>query len=298
MIDKVTADNTHHMNSKTKALISLHVSLVLIGASGLFAKLVSTSALFLVFGRVVFAAAVLGCILAYRKKLILPRNIKAALPLFAMGALLTFHWLAFFHGIQLSSVAIGVLTLMTFPVFITVLEPVLMKKPFHKADVLSVFLCCIGVWLVVPKEAITQGQDMIAGAIWGVLAGLSYAFILLMHKRYIDTYSATQINFYQCFVVMVILLPAVLWVQEDVLLLDWFYVFLHGVIFTALAFTLYVGAAKHLSAQVISISSMLEILYGIILAWIILDEQMEAQMALGGALILLAAYMALRTQRA
>lgn len=288
------------METRTKSLIGLHIAIALIGASGLFAKLVSASAIFFVFGRVLFAAITLGLIIAWRhkvlgRKITLPRSVKDCVALSVIGILLTIHWIAFFHGIQLSSVAIGVLTLMTFPVFVTILEPILSKTRFRFADIISIILCCIGVITIVPYDPATvSGPRPFEGAIWGIVAGISYAFILLMHKRYITAYSATQLNFYQCVVVMIVLLPVTLWMGEEISSLDWAYVMVHGTVFTALAFTLYVATAKHLTAQVISISSMLEVVYGIILAWLLLGEGIEPRMIAGGALIVISAYIALK----
>ena len=47
--------------------------------------------------------------------------------LIASGVLLSFHWFAFFHSIQLSTVAVGVIGFSTYPVFVTFLEPLFVQ---------------------------------------------------------------------------------------------------------------------------------------------------------------------------
>ncbi len=253
----------------------------------------STSALFIVFGRVLFASFALGLFLTYRKEAVLPRTVRDGLVFVLIGVLITFHWFAFFHSIQLSSVAIGLLTFSTFPIFTIFLEPVFFKGRLTLWDIGVAFLCCFGVWFVVPVgESVSNGY--ILGAFWGIAAGLSYAFIVLLNKKYVQSYSAINLTFYQCFVAMVLTVPVVLWMAEPVSFIDWVYVFLNGVVCTAFAHTLYIYSARYIDAKTISISTMLELFYGVVLAYFILNEELSIRMLLGGGLIVLASYLAIK----
>lgn len=274
------------------ALISLHVSVFLMGASGLFGKLVSTSAFFLVFGRVLFAAIVLAAVMRWRGDGFRPQSRKDAVVFLALGALMAFHWFSFFHAIQLSSVALGLLTFSTFTVFATVLEPFFFPQRLTWRDAGVVALCCAGVWVLLPDFKLEP--QMMAGVVWGILSGLSYAFMLLLNKNYVQRYQPMTLTFYQCFVAMLVLLPVVLWRMESVLPMDWLYLVVHGAVCTALAFTLYVASAKSVSAQIISVTTMLEVFYGAVLAYFLLGEAMNAGMIAGGVLIMSASYLAMR----
>lgn len=277
---------------KRNALIALHSGIFLMGASGVFAKLISTSAYFLVFGRTGFAALALALVMHWKGRGFKPQSRKDAGFLIALGVLLAFHWFAFFHSIQVSSVALGFLTFSTFPVFTMVLEAIVFKEKLRRNDFSAAILCCAGVFLIAEKCG-GLGGDIAVGMFWGVLAGLSYAVMLLVNKNYISRYSPTSLIFYQCLVACIVMTPVVLWRMEPVLPMDWVYLAVHGIILTALAFTLYVASTKVLSAKLVSVTAMLELVYGIILAWIVLGERMDAQIALGGALILLASYLVL-----
>jgi drug/metabolite transporter (DMT)-like permease len=50
----------------------------------------------------------------------------------AMGA----HWVTYFQSLQLSTVAIGILPLRTYPVMTAVVEPMLVREPLHGLDML------------------------------------------------------------------------------------------------------------------------------------------------------------------
>ncbi len=280
------------MNEEHKALIGLHISVFLVGVTGLLSKLVTTSAVFIVFGRVLFASAALVLILKCRKESILPKTVKDAFVFIALGALLSFHWYAFFHSIKLSSVAIGLLTFATFPFFTTFLEPVFFRTVLKLRDVALAFLCCFGVWLIVPE--IDLSEDYGQGVVWGILSGASYAFILLVNKKYVASYSPLNLTLYQCFVALVITSPIVFLMQETVMTMDWIYLFFNGVICTAIAHTLYIYSSRFIAAKTISIVTMLELIYGIVLAYLILGEKVGVYMAAGGCIIMFAAYLSSR----
>mgnify|MGYP003672661768 CR=1 FL=1 len=282
------------MNEKTKSLIGLHIGIFLVGITGLLAKVMSSSVLFIVFGRVMFAAAALGLFLAYRKKPVWPRNWRDAGGFLLIGALLALHWYAFFYAIQISTVALGLLTMMTFPVFTTILEPFFFRAKLGARDVLIAALCAIGVWMVAPIGMSDLDPQYITGAIWGVAAGFLISLVLLMNKKYVQSYSAINVTFYQCAVAFVLTLPFMVWSGESILPIDWLYVFLNGVICTALAHSLFIFSARILSAQVVSVTAIMELFYGAVLAYLILGEGLEGNMIFGGVLIVGASYLAIR----
>ena len=283
------------MDEKQKAFIGLNFSIFLVGVTGLFGKIISTSAFFIVFGRVLFAVMALFLFLKLKREKLKPNSAKDMLMFLGLGALLTFHWFAFFHSIKLSSVAIGLLTFGTFPIFTTFLEPIFLKTKFTARDLIVAVICFVGVALVVPN--LNFQTDYGQGAIWGIIAGLSYAFIVITNKTYVARYSSVTLTFYQFSVSLLICLPVVLWMQETVLPMDWVYLAFNGVICTALAHSLYIYSSRYIDAQTISVLTMMEVLYGIVLAYFILNETITLQMGFGGGLIMLASYLAVRKHR-
>lgn len=239
-------------------------------------------------------ALALGLFLRYRKKPIWPRSWRDACGFLLIGALLTLHWYAFFYSIQLSTVALGLLTMMTFPVFTTILEPFFFKAKLGAGDILIAILCAIGVWLVVPIGLADLDLKYMAGALWGVAAGFFISLVLLMNKKYVQNYSAINVTFYQCSVAFILTLPFMVLSGESILPIDWLYVFLNGVVCTALAHSLFIFSARYLSAQVVSITAIMELFYGAILAYVLLGETLEGNMVLGGVFIVAASYLAIR----
>jgi len=108
---------------KRHGLLEIHIAVILFGLSGLFGKFLTLPPLVIVFGRTFFATLTLGIILAVFK---IPFRVKSSRDFFVLillGVILAAHWITFFHSIQISTVAVGLLTFSTFPIFVTFMEP-------------------------------------------------------------------------------------------------------------------------------------------------------------------------------
>ena len=121
---------------KKKSLFDIHVAVLLFGLAGLFGKWLILSPFIIVLGRVFFASITLALFLWLSKQSwkISPR--KNYLYLIFLGFILAVHWVSFFKSIQVSTVAVGLLSFATYPVFTTLLEPVLLKEKIIKINIL------------------------------------------------------------------------------------------------------------------------------------------------------------------
>ena len=117
--------DAHGWIAKNGGLVATHIAVLLFGLVGLFAKVVALPAIILVLGRTFYSSAFLGAYLAVkRQKFALKTRGDYVLIVFA-GIILAIHWTSFMQSIQVSTVAVGTLTLATFPLFSAVLEPLL-----------------------------------------------------------------------------------------------------------------------------------------------------------------------------
>jgi len=266
------------------ALLQVHASVFLFGLSGLFGKFLDLPATVIVLGRTGFATLALGLVLGLGGQTLRPRSAQDLLGMALLGGLLAFHWVSFFHSIQLATVAIGLLTFSSFPVFVTLLEPLLFKTPWRWRDGAIATLVVLGVALVIPEYR--PGSATTLGAIWGLLSGLSFALLQLLNKGYRQRYSALAIAFYQDFFACLSLLAIApltslaLSTREVGLLL------VLGVLCTAVAHTLFIESLAVLRTQTASIISALEPVYGILLAALVLGEVPSFRTLVGGGVII------------
>ncbi|WP_300667579.1 DMT family transporter [Desulfoluna sp.] len=271
----------------TRDFLLIHVATLLFGVAGLFGKLVYLSPVGIVFGRVFFAALFLGpaLFLAGRKIRLQRRQDYVFLGL--QGLILALHWGTFFKAIQVSSVAVGLLTFATFPVFTTLLEPLCERKAFQWTSLAPALWTLVGVFLVVPSFEV--GSAMCEGALWGLASGLTFAVLSLFNRRFTRRYHGAVISFWQDTAAALFLLPVLLISPEIPTKADVGLLLLLGVLFTGISHTLFIQGMRTVSARRASIVVSLEPVYGIAAALLILGEVPAVRSLAGGAMILAAA---------
>ncbi|WP_371381031.1 DMT family transporter [Sporomusa aerivorans] len=272
------------MNAKHKSLLEIHISVLLFGLSGLFGKLIVLPPMMIVFGRVVFASIFLYLLLRYRKKEIRLERPADYGYMAVIGFLLAIHWSTFFLSIQISTVAIGLLTFSTFPVFVTFLEPFFFKEKIVTADIAVALITFLGVVLVVPE--FEMGNQLTQGALWGGISGFSYALLSMMNRKYAGKYSGTVIAFYEQFIAAVLLLPFLFWYKPLVQPADIALLVILGIVFTGVAHSLFINGLKNIRTQTAGIISSAEPVYGIISAAVLLHEIPSLRELAGGCIIL------------
>jgi drug/metabolite transporter (DMT)-like permease len=281
------------MENKTRCLIQINVAVLLFGMAGLFGKFLAIGAVGIVFSRTFFAALTLALILIWKKEGLLFRSPKEYFLFFWLGAVLAMHWCTFFYSIKISSVAIGLLTYSTFPIFVTFLEPALLKEQLKIKDILIALVVFIGLVLIIPEYNLSNNITL--GVIWGTLSGLLFALLSVLNRKYVQKHSALTITFYQNAFACLCTLPFIFGGETASMLNEFFLLLLLGVFCTALSHTLFIQSMTHLKAQLASIIASLEPVYGIILAALLLGEYPNGRTLAGGLLIIgAAAYASLK----
>jgi drug/metabolite transporter (DMT)-like permease len=265
-------------------LFEIHIAVLLFGLAGLFGKLVNQPPAVIVFGRVFFAMAFLLPVLWYRKQSLRLDRGTDYLALLFQGLILAVHWGTFFKAIQVSTVAVGLITFSTFPIFVTFLEPLFFREKLRPADVILALVTFMGVLLVVP--AFNLDNTTTRGALWGITSGLTFALLSILNRKYAKAYSSLVVAFYQDAAAAVILLPflfmpAPVMTLKDVLLLA-----LLGIAFTGIAHSLFIKGLACVKAQTASIIASLEPVYGILAAALLLGAIPALREISGGVIIL------------
>ncbi len=188
-----------------RGLLEIHIAVLFFGLAGLFGKLVLLPSTIIVLGRVFFATIFLSLVLLYLKQGIRLRQKQDYFFMALMGVILAVHWVTFFQAIQVSTVAIGLLTFSTFPVFVTFLEPLFFSERVELKDILVAFVAVIGVALVIEEFEIRN--SMTRGALWGIASGFTFAILSIMNRKYVKEYSSIIVAFYQDSIATVVLLP-------------------------------------------------------------------------------------------
>jgi drug/metabolite transporter (DMT)-like permease len=271
--------------SKKTGLIDIHVAVLLFGLAGLFGKWLPLSPILIVLGRVFFASLALAFLLVTTHKgfSIGPRRIY--LTLLFLGFILSVHWGSFFQSIQVSSVAIGLLSYSTFPVFTTFLEPLFFKERLIKINVFFSLLCLFGVFLIIPSFQLNNAA--FRGVLWGLFSGFTFAILTVFNRKLTQKLSPLSIAFYQDFFATIFLLPFLFILRPSLSGRDVLLLILLGTLCTAGSHTLFIKGMRTIKAQTASIISALEPVYGILFAFLLLHETPSLRTVAGGCIILL-----------
>ncbi|MCL3780078.1 EamA family transporter [Prolixibacteraceae bacterium JC049] len=273
------------MEKRNLAYFQLNVAILLFGVAGLFGRWISLSAQEITFGRVLFGAIAIGTYWFSRSSVSVKITTSSVLKLVGTGALLAFHWFSFFHSIQVSSVAIGLLGFSIFSVWATLLESIVFKERIKPIYFLHLCLILVGIWIIVPE--FSWDNQAFKGMVWAILSGLSFAFLQISNRKIVTGLPSQLITGAQFIVAAILMAPFVAeniidWSLKDITLL-----ILLGTVFTALAHTLFIASLKHINVRIASMLSALEPVYGIVAAAILLKELPGVNEIAGGLVILL-----------
>lgn len=272
----------HH--PRRSGLLYAHLATLLFGGAGLFGKWITASPLVIVSGRTLFASLSLVMVWALIQKSPLKLTARQWGLWGVSGALLAFHWVAFFEGIQRTNVAVGLLAFSTFPLFVAILEPMVDRQGVSKQSLVLSLMILIGVSLIGWDSLALFGE--LNGLGWGIASGASFAVLALINRRLIRQLSGIQVAAGQNTVAAFLLVP---FAWEEMRLLsgdNWALLILLGVVFTGLAHTLFIQSLQTQKAQLVSLIVALEPVYGIIWSmWIWGDIPLPLTL-LGGGLVL------------
>lgn len=269
---------------KRRSYIEVHIAVFLFGVTGLFGKLLTVNPLIIVLGRVFFSSLMLIVWLKLKGESTRIISKKDRQALAALGVLLAVHWTTFFAAVQLSNVAVGLLTFSTFPVFVSLFTPVIHKKKIQRQEILFGLLTLIGIAFVIPPFYVDQ--QLVMGGLIGVLSGALYAVFTMYNTILVKNYSGKLVALYEHRIATIVLIPSFLLIQPELTGIDWMLLVLLGTVFTGIGHSLFINGLKNVTAYMASIITMLEPLYAIILAYLVLGESVSVNTAFGGLIIL------------
>jgi len=264
--------------------MDIHTAVLLFGLAGLFGKWLALSPIIIVLGRVFFASLALALLLFFTRQGFSIKSRQIYLILLFLGFILSVHWVSFFQSIQVSSVAIGLLSYSTFPVFTTFLEPLFFKERLVKANVLFSLLCLFGVFLIIPSFQLNNST--FRGVLWGLFAGFTFAILTIFNRKLTQKLSPLSIAFYQDLFATIFLLPFLFVLRPSLSSRDILLLIILGTVCTAGSHTLFIKGMRYIKAQTASIISALEPVYGILFALLFLDEMPSLRTITGGCVIL------------
>lgn len=272
-----------------KSYLNLHLIVFIWGFTAVLGELITIREASLVWYRMLLATGfLLVYLLITKKKLLLPP--KAIIKLVFVGFLIAIHWIFFFKAINISNVSITLAMFSVGAFFASILEPLFYKRKMLWYEVLFGLVIIAGLFMIMQVEI--KYLDGILCALFSVFVGVLFT---LFNGKLIQQHDSTIITLYEFFAGFLFvsiylffdgkLTPAFFQVSSK----DWLLILLLSSVCTAYAFTASVNVMKRLSPYTVMLTTNLEPVYGIVLAYFLIgeDEKMSVPFYIGSAIILL-----------
>ncbi|MGB5942802.1 MAG: DMT family transporter [Leeuwenhoekiella sp.] len=268
-----------------KNLLQLNLGVLFISTSGVLGRSIHLWPPVTIGIRALLAMAVLFLFLWW-KKLSLRIAKKDRSTVLLGGILMGVHWVTYFQALRLSNVAIGMLTIYTYPAMSSLLEPLILKSKFEKMHLLLGVLVLIGIYFLVPEFSLEHEHTQAIA--FGLCSALAYAIRNILMKREVGKYHGSVLMWYQMVIVGFCLLPLSLSVSQEGLIKALPLLLILAVVTTSVGHTVFLMSFRHFKITTASILSSVQPIYGILLAFLLLGERPKLITLLGGSLIILA----------
>lgn len=271
------------MTKHDQSLIELNFAVLLWGGTALFSKLIALPAFQITGLRSPVAALALLLVMGFHRESIGLKSGRDLLFIVVGGLALGGHWVTYFQSMQVSTVAVGILALHTYPVMTALLEPLLFRERFHAIDLGLALVVLVGVGILVPTLSLESSTTR--GVLWGVSSALLFSVRNLLSRVLVRRYSGRKVMGYQLLVATVVLLPAAVWFGQPVDGRNALKLILLGVLFTALPHTLFTNSLRGLKAKTVAVIATMLPVYGTCTAALFLGEIPGKRILVGGCII-------------
>lgn len=271
-------------NSYLQNLTGLLAATLFISTSGVLGKYIAMPTEVIIWFRSIFAMVFLYAFCRFKKISLKVQHTKTHLPLIVSSLFMAGHWITYFYALKLSNVALGMLSLYTFPVITSLLEPVFMKTKFNPIHLVLGIIVLVGLYVLTPEFNLES--SMMRGVLFGLFSALCYAIRILILKQHVENYHGSMLMFYQTFVISIVLVPVLFFMDLSGFQSQFPFLLLLALLTTAIGHSLMVHSLKFFSASAATIISSVQPIFGIVLAFLFLGEIPHINTYIGGALIL------------
>ncbi|MFV8364634.1 DMT family transporter [Flavobacterium sp. ZT3P35] len=276
-------------NDNLKSYLNLHLIVFIWGFTAILGALITITADALVWYRMFFAAVFLALFLVFKKKSFrIP--LKSFLKLIFVGLLIALHWIFFFKAIHVSNVSITLSVFSLGAFFASILEPLFYGRKVLWYEVFFGLVIIAGLALIMKVEI-----NYLDGMLYALASIILGVLFTLMNGKLIAVHDPSVISFYEflagvTFITIYFLFQGKFTTEFFVLTANnWTLILILASVCTAYAFTASVKVMQKLTPYTVMLTTNLEPVYGIILAYFILGgkEKMSFEFYIGALIIVI-----------
>ena len=272
-----------------KSYLNLHLIVFIWGFTAILGALITIKADALVWYRMLFAAVFLFLFILFKKESFrIP--VKEFFKLIFVGLLIAVHWIFFFQAIHVSNVSITLAVFSLGAFLASILEPIFYGRKVLWYEVFFGLIIIAALGMILQVEI-----NYFEGIIYALVSIIIGVLFTLMNGKLIEKHEPSVITFYEFLAGVFFISIYFLMTQKfnaDFFILttnDWVYLLILSSVCTAYAFTASVKVMRILSPYTVMLTTSLEPVYGIILAFFILGgkEKMSVEFYIGAVLIVI-----------
>jgi drug/metabolite transporter (DMT)-like permease len=276
-------------NDNLKSYLNLHLIVFIWGFTAILGALITIQSEFLVWYRMFFAAIFIAVFLAVKKKSfkVVPKSL---FKFIIVGLLIALHWIFFFEAIKVSTVSITLSVFSLGAFFASLLEPLFYGRKILWYEVFFGLIIIAGLALIMQVE-INYWNGMLL-ALVSIILGVLFT---LMNGKLIANHDPSVISFYEFLAGFIFISIYFLFqgsFSSDFFMLsakNWILILILASVCTAYAFTASVKVMRQLSPYTVMLTTNLEPVYGIVLAFFIIGgkEKMSTEFYIGAVVIVI-----------
>ncbi|MDT0644862.1 DMT family transporter [Zunongwangia sp. F363] len=275
-------------NQHLKHILELNLAVILISTSGTLGRYITLSPFVIILFRAIMAGTVLYIFCRYKNFRIKIANKRDLLKVILGGCLMGIHWITYFFSLKFSSVAVGMLSIYTYPVITTFLEPFLLKTNFSKMHLALAVLVLCGIYFLVPEFSFENDQTLAVA--FGVTSAFFYSLRNILMKQEVERYNGSVLMMYQMIIISCLLIPVFFIFDLSGVVSQLVPIFILALVTTCLGHTLLLMSFRNFSVTTASIISSAQPVYGILLGLLFLGEYPAINTIIGGVLIICAVF--------
>lgn len=270
-------------NSSLINLLQLNFAVLLISTSGALGRFIELPVPLIIALRACLGAIPLILFCKF-KKFSFNMQKKDRSTIIISSILMGTHWIAYFISLKLSNVAIGMLSVFTYPVITAFLEPIILKNKFKKSNLILGLMVMVGIYFLVPEFSLENDYFKAIG--FGVFSALCYSIRNIFMKQKASEYEGSILMVYQLIIISILLAPVFFIYDMTGLEASIPALLILAFLTTAAGHTLFIYSFRNFTISTASIISSIQPVYGIIIGMIILGEYPLLNTIFGGILIL------------
>jgi len=255
-------------------LLAVFTAALMWSTGGLFVKLVTFNAMQISFFRCSIAALVFAVL--FRKRLLRVNLLTFVTALF-YAAVLT----AYVIALKMTTAANAIFLQSTAPIYVLIFEPVLLKTSYNRVNILTIFVCIIGMFFFFMGKISTEHFE---GNLFALFSGVMFAALFLGLRKNDPRYQLSSI-FYGNVIVALVCIPFLKGIQDVNFSNLWMVTFL-GVFQIGLAYAVFSYGLRRVLAIEASIIALAEPVLNPVWVYIGYGEVPSFMAIIGGIIIL------------